>query len=541
MGFFKDLLSSKRFIGAASISGLAYFFTNSYPTLLSTAAVMTAGFIGWELGGSIGEKKLKNQYVYYNYKKNGSYPNFLFSNSKIKWTSFEIINSFLNKEKNEKNFYVNEFRFDNKVKQYFNLINKHLAKKAEQQELKLNWEDLKKGNLILGKMGSGKTKFIQNIINQWLKTNRKMVIHDTKGEFVSYYYNEDTDYILNYLDIRGAYWDFFEDIDRGLSIEKVKNFFNLYFHAVNGESNDKFWENNAAQRFEKFFYEMLFDVANSNEEDKFYSFLKRLKRYFLEAKNNDNNRTEKSISTTLESAVDIFFKQYTQKKLNRKKFLITEFFESKSSKVFLHTISEVSEANTPFLSALLTVIIKHQLSFEEKAKEENYVLYVLDEYLKFFNLLDKNMKKELHTLARSYGILLLPAIQFLPKNEEARQILTASYQNLFVFKVSDLDTLKYLEKLTQIQVETRNKFNRKETDFKTEKISLLSSDFIQSLKQFRHISYIEKNGVKLLYEAYTKDTKNEEINKTYIADQDFHKYYYQFSKDIEEQVLAENF
>ena len=532
-------------LGTSAISASVSYFLVKYGLMLHSnniaysVAAITA-IAGWELGGSIGEKKLKNKCVYYNYKRNGSYPNFLFSNSKIRWTSFETINSFLNKEKNKKNFYVNEFRFDNKVKRYFNLINKHLAKKAEQQELKLSWEDLKKGNLILGKMGSGKTKFIQNIINQWLKTNRKMVIHDTKGEFVSYYYNKDTDYILNYLDERGAYWDFFEDIDNGLSIEKVKNFFKLYFHAVNGESNDKFWENNAAQRFEKFFYEMLFDVANSNEEDKFYSFLKRLKRYFSEAKNNDD-KTEKSISTTLESAVDIFFKQYTQKKLNRKKFLITEFFESKSSKVFLHTISEVSEANTPFLSALLTVIIKYQLSFEEKAKEENYVLYVLDEYLKFFNLLDKNMKEELHTLARSYGILLLPAIQFLPKNEEARQILTASYQNLFVFKVSDLDTLKYLEELTQIQVETRNKFDRKETDFKTEKISLLSSDFIQSLKQFRHISYIEKSGVKLLYEAYTKDTKNEEINKTYIADQDFHKYYYQFSKDIEEQVLAENF
>jgi len=539
MGLLEDLLSSNKFIGAATASCLTYFFTNDYSTLLSAAsAAAFAG--GWEFGGSIGEKKLKNQYVYYNYKKNGSYPNFLFSNSKIKWTSFENISYFLNKEKNEKNFYVNEFRFSDKVKRYFNLINKHLAKKAEQQELKLSWEDLKKGNLILGKMGSGKTKFIQNIINQWLKTNRKMIIHDTKGEFASYYYNEDTDYILNYLDTRGAYWDFFEDIDRGLSIEKVKNFFNLYFHAVNGESNDKFWENNATQRFEKFFYEMLFDIANSNEEDKFYSFLKRLKRYFSEAKNNDD-KTEKSISVTLESAVDIFFKQYTQKKLNRKRFLITEFFESKNSKIFLHTISEVSEANTPFLGALLTLIIKYQFSFAEKAKEEDYVLYVLDEYLKFFNLLDKNMKEELHTLARSAGILLLPAIQFLPKNEEARQILTASYQNLFVFKVSDLDTLKYLEELTQTQVETRNKFDKKETDFKTEKIFLLSSDTIQSLKQFRHIAYIEEKGIKLLYEAYTKDAKNEEINKTYIADQNFHKYYYQFSKDIEEQALAENF
>lgn len=60
--------------------------------------------------------------------------------------------------------------------------------------------------LISGGTGSGKTNCFHHILPQIRKTGQKAVIVDTSGEFVSKYYREGKDLLLNPFDARGLPW-----------------------------------------------------------------------------------------------------------------------------------------------------------------------------------------------------------------------------------------------------------------------------------------------------------------------------------------------
>lgn len=521
-----NILDSLKLWGGGLAGGVA--FASGLHSL-----TLPAFFLGWEIGGCFEDVKVKDRIVRAWYSENGSFPNYIFSKSKLSFTKYYFVKNLLSKK--DKKFYLDNFRFDFSIKNNLNLVNKFLASKAEKRDLYMSWEDLKRGSLILGNMGSGKTEFFKNIIVQWLETNKRMVVHDTKAEFTSYFFHNENDYIINSLDERGAFWDFFEDIENGLSVELVYQFFDAYFYAVAGESNDKFWSQSAFLRFKEYFNRAL----KSTESDKYKVLLFEIERYFNEV-NQKNNKTEQSIAKTLEVAIDTFQKQYTQKVLGRKKFLVTEFFKNQNSKLFLQTVSEVSKENTPFLTAFLEVLFRYQLTNFEKAPEEEFTLYVLDEYLTFFEKMKEDLRTELHTKARSYGILLLPAVQYLPKDDKLKQNLTGSFQNLFVFNLSDLDTIKYVEELTKIKVETRNKFNKNETDFSEKELNLVDKSYIQSLKPGEHFTFI-LGGMNVLYKGYTKLPKVAEITKGYIKDNKFNDALINVVKDLKEEVLLEQF
>ena len=504
------------------------------------AAIPFAAFAAYQIGGFIDEKKIKDKIFYGNYKQNGSYLNYYFANNHIKFTKFEFVKDLLVREKNEDNFYLDNFKFDDEVKKNFNMLNSHLAKKAEKEEIRLNWTDLKKGSLIVGKMGMGKSEFLKSIIMQWLKTGRKIVIHDTKGEFTSFFYDEKTDFILNMVDKRGFYWDFFEDIAKGMKPgDVIKIFFTAYFRAVEGESNDKFWEKAAYKQFKKIFNKVLFDKSIKTE-DKYEIFLIKLSKYFKDTENGDN-KMKQSISATLETACDIFYESYTLKKLGRKKFSIMDFFwKDTQSKLFLHTISKVQEEITPYISAFLELLFKYQLTYFQEAEKEQFVLYILDEYLSFFELMNVRTRTEVHTKARSAGALLLPAVQYLPADEKVAQNLTASLANIVIFKMTDNRMIKFLEDLTKTTIETRSKVN-KDTDFNRQEVSIVRNEMIQALGTGEHIFITEKNSKKIIYKGYTKQTKINEVAKTFDEDIGLDEAINNETNRLEELAVAENF
>ena len=506
---------------------------------VAPAAIPFAAFVGYQLGGFIDEKKIKDKIFYGNYQQNGSYLNYYFANNNIKFTKLEFVKDLMQKE-NEDNFYLNNFRFDSKVKRHFNLLNRYLANKAEAKEIRLNWSDLKRGNLIVGKMGTGKSEFLKNIIVQWLETGRKIVVHDTKGEFTSFFYDEETDFILNMSDKRGFYWDFFEDIAKGMKPGDVLNiFFKAYFKATNGESNDKFWETASYIRFQEIFNEVVFDETIKTE-NKYEVFLIKLTKYFKDTLAN-NNKTEQSIAITLQTACNIFYESYALKKLGRKKFSIMDFFFTENkSKVFLQTISKTQKEITPFISAFLELLFRYQLTYFESAKKEQFILYVLDEYLSFFNLMDEKTRTEVHTKARSAGALLLPAVQYLPSDDKVAQDLTASLINIVAFNMTDNKMIKYLEDMTKTTIETRSKVE-KETDFSRQEVNIVNNEIIQELGVGKHIFITEKNGKKIIYQGYTKQAHTNTIAKTFDEDVKLDETVYREKKRLEELAVAENF
>jgi len=451
---------------------------------------------------------------------NGSYPNLkkLHGNS-IKWTKATYLLKKYTKKK--KDVYINSFKYmDTSFDSYFSVLGGLIKNWIETIKLGINWEDFKKGSLIVGAMGQGKTIFYINIITQFAKTNRRMIIHDTKGEYTELFYRENKDFIINHLDGRGAYWDFYIDNDRGLAVSLVLDFFHAYFIAVAGDVADKYWSTMAAKRFEEYFNE----IKINNEvaiDDKMEYFLITILEYFTIVKES-SNKTEQSIVATLEASLDIFLKMLFMKKKHQKGegdyklFLFSDYFDKENdSRIFLHSIEEVSRVNTPFISAFISILYRIQLSITNPAPS-SYILYALDEYLTFYSLLSQDLKKSLHTKSRSTGALLLPGIQYLPRNEDDRKNLLSSIENLYYFAVTDPDTKKTFNNfIGQVRFSRSNKRNKEKTEFREEKIELIDDNIINTLPVGHHIAFYPKSNAAL-YVGYTLYEKLPKIADGYI-------------------------
>ena len=500
--------------GLALGAGLSYM--SAIPAFIPLGALL-----GWQLASFWSEKEIDGEKIIDGTPgENGSYPNYLraLPNS-IRWTKANSVRQRLSKKK--ESFYINNFRFtDRRIKNHFSFFPSIFARQIEKKDLLFDWEKLKKGSLIVGSMGQGKTVFMLNIMQQFAQTNRRMVIHDTKGEFTEYFYREDKDYIVNHLEQRGIYWDFFQDNDNGLPVSLILDFFHAYFLAVAGDKGDKFWSTMAALRFEEIF-NMVKTNTDIASQDKMGIFIKAIMQYFKTVKKGQD-RTEQSIATTLESSFDIFVKMlYMREHATQggyRAFLFTDFFEKDvDSRIFLHTIEEVSRENIPFVVAFLSLLFKIQLSQTSVTKEQ-YILYSLDEYLTFFSLLDSDIKKSLHTKARSTGGLLLPAIQYLPQEEEDRKNLLSSVENMFLFAITDTDTQKNLQeffgktKITRLQKGSNPK---EKPDLREEEIELIDDNVIKILETGHHIAYMPKDKATL-YVGYTRYPSVRQTQEGYI-------------------------
>ncbi len=550
MGLFDDLLENPKFLTAAGLSLTAYFLLNDKANTISLLhnqkiefSIVAATFlIGWQLGGSFSKKYIKDRVIYENYKNNGSYPNFKNTDfSNVRFTPYDKVAEHFNAELND--FYLNNFRFSNIIKRNLNFVNRYLANKAEKRDLFYSWEALKGGkNLIIGSSGAGKSVFLTNILYQWLLTQRRAVIYDIKGEFTSYFYNQDTDYILNFDDERGFYWDFFEDIENGLKANLVIQFFDALFKALVTKTNDEFWQNSAAKKFKEILKNVLYDETIATEE-KMNKFVEKIFEYLEEVKSG-NNRLKQSIAATLEININLFAKNAMLSK-KRKKFLITDFFQKQNTKLFLHNFQVNANELTPFLTAFLTILLKYQLTFFEKCDEKDYTLYLIDEYLTFYTLFDKRFREDVHNLARSKGILLLPAIQYLPQQKEAGALF-ANIENLFIFKLDEIETIKKVQELVgKVQIKTAERTKKKLLDeslrqINTNETYLIDANMLKTLKKGEHFTYILSQAI--LYKAYVQYTSFKEINKTYLEDKTLDEEFYHYIKERKENAkISSNF
>ncbi|BAF70793.1 type IV secretion system DNA-binding domain-containing protein [Nitratiruptor sp. SB155-2] len=537
--FWEWLFTDMRPLGAGMFGFSAYGMFEHEP--LVAPIVISSVIAGAEIGGCFGTVKIGDDYVDRWYANNGSFKNFIgLKNQSIRWTPFSKISYFLPSKKRDDNFYVDNFRFeDEQIKYKLNFLNKILANRAEKQDRHMSWDMLKKGSLILGSMGQGKTEFLNNIIVQWIDTNRKMVIHDTKGEFTSWYYRKGKDYIINHLDRRGVYWDFFEDNEKGLPYPLISEFFQSYFIAVAGDKGDKFWQEMAGKRFKEVFEELKLQNDVPSHE-KMEILAKELLAYLSYAKAS-GNKTEQSIASTLEASLDIFLKFAYMAKNERRKILLTEFFKSEDSRIFLHTIAVGEKDNAPFITAFLTVMMRYQLTYFDKAPKEQWILYVLDEYLTFFEKMSEDIRRSVHTKARSYGMLLLPALQYLPSDEKLKEVLTGSIENMWIFAGTNSDTNDEIKKMTgkvQINDVSKKKDDKYDETLYTQKEHyLLSDNILKEMEPGEHISFFPKKSV--IYFGYTEQVEVKPISKDYIEEKKEENSFIQFKRELAEKAEKE--
>ncbi|MBS0272288.1 MAG: type IV secretion system DNA-binding domain-containing protein [Proteobacteria bacterium] len=190
---------------------------------------------------------------------------------------------------------------------------KLLRRKGEASDLHLETLPLIKDKetshlLLTGTTGSGKTNAFHILLPQIRRRNDRAIIVDVTGTYISRYYNEETDFILNPLDIRSESWHPWADC----SLDSHYDVLATSFIPESYHSKDPFWDNASRAVFKtalrKYASQGILDINQlttfllSASSKEFEDFFKGTEAATFACK--DNEKTTQSIRSVLSSQIE---------------------------------------------------------------------------------------------------------------------------------------------------------------------------------------------------------------------------------------------
>jgi len=452
----------------------------------------------------------------------GSLPNPKDIKRGYKWTNVYDL-KFKFKRNDENTVYINNFKLDDDFVEKSRIPN-FMKKRAENTAIYFKKINLTQGLLLVGKMSAGKTEFYTSILNQ--KFYNRAVIHQVKaGDFVKVFYRKNIDILFSPYDRRGYIWDVLSE-DEGI----IKTFFENYTNAVMGDKKDFF--SATAQRL----YNELAQKINTIYKDetpanKWLLFIKSIKDMFIEMDSGSQN-SKKDVKGTMEAMIEpLEIMAYKMQNPKQKFFVINDFFEKKNQcKLILDNIPKYEKSLIPLFAAFTACLSQVQVSRLDT--KTDLTIYALDEYLSFIEVIDDASKKRLHTLIRSKGGIMMPAVQYIPKdNKKLQQMLTSSAYAWIYFSGIDDESINHL-KNTVGEVEysykeenvsySKGERNRSYST-KNAKDFVIYNELLNGLgEKYEHIVYLPNH--KMLYKGYTPQSNLRIIAKESILTNDIQEF-----------------
>ncbi len=114
---------------------------------------------------------------------------------------------------------------------------------------------------IVGRPGVGKTVFLSQVLERLKERGERGIVYDFKGDYVSRFYNPDTDILFNPLDRRCLGWSIFNEITTAMDIDAIAH--SLIPQALMG---DPFWNDAARDVFAGILHYLYQGGAKSNAD-----------------------------------------------------------------------------------------------------------------------------------------------------------------------------------------------------------------------------------------------------------------------------------
>lgn len=499
--------------------------------------------IGILLLGWIFKTKQENGFIYAKFpfahrNVGGSLPNPMKIKKGYRWTPARVLKPKF-KQNSKNTVFIDTFRFDADYA-YDSNISSICKKKAEKTKIYFDPLKMTQGVLLVGKMGAGKTEFYFNILNQ--KFYNRAVIHQVKaGDFAETLLRKQ-DMLFSPYDKRGYLWDIMSE-NEGI----LKTFFENYANATMGDKKD-FFSATANRLYNELAQQVRTKYKDESSEKKWLLFIKAIKDLFLEMDSGSQN-SKKDVKGTMEAIIEpLELMAYKMQDKRQKRFVIKDFFERKNqTKLILDNIPEFEKSLTPLFTAFTACLSQVHTSMQDS--KTDFTLYALDEYLSFAQIMDEASKKRLHTLIRSKGGILMPAVQYIPKDDKKlQQLLTSSAYAWIYFSVIEDETINLLKhsvgeteySYTEIN-ESRDSKNKKSTSSSTknERTYLIYNELLNGLgDKFEHIVYLPNH--KMLYKGYTPQVSLMPIAKKQMPVNLSEFYKLKYSKENEEKKDVEN-
>jgi type IV secretory pathway TraG/TraD family ATPase VirD4 len=369
---------------------------------------------------------------------------------------------------------------------------------GSEYEAKYKQKDIDKGGIIeigdkfiplrnitehvftVGRPGVGKSLHFYYVLKQLKEMKSKAIVYDFKGDFISKFYDPDTDLIFNPLDMRCLQWNLFNDIDKNTSESRQRDYINSISSSLVTENignQDRFWTDGARRvlravikevnmmskkalpfRNNKQIYrELIGDWGRISEivEDHDPG-----ARAFIAKP--DSNQTMGIMAVLSEYTEALFYMQDISGN-----FSIADWVEKKGDEegggfIFVSSYASIRDTIKPVLSLFIDLLIKEILGRKDNLDRRIYMF--LDEIgtLQFLPSIVEAL-----TQGRSKGLSLWPAIQDIGQlkniyGDNLTQTIVNACGTRVIFSLADYETAEnfsnqigeaeYLEELAGVSI-----------------------------------------------------------------------------------------
>lgn len=232
--------------------------------------------------------------------------------------------------------------------------------------------------VVVGKSGCGKTNAVNQVIERLRERGERAVIYDSKGDFISTFYDSDRDLIFNPLDRRSVRWTLFNDI-------RIKPDIDAIATSQIPPSDDRenpFWKNTARGVFAAClsFLQREGNTRNSDiwrllttDDDVIADCLKDSGEMAAKYLSKPDSDTAKSIISTMMSHLGSY--EYLAALDGR--FSITDWVREGKGFLFISSYSDIRDTLKPLISLFLDQLSMRLLALPECPSRKTF--FILEE------------------------------------------------------------------------------------------------------------------------------------------------------------------
>jgi len=303
--------------------------------------------------------------------------------------------------------------------------------------------------LIVGRPGTGKTVCISQILERLKERKAKGIVYDFKGDYLSKFYDPETDIIFNPLDIRSMGWTVFNEVETFMDIDSI-----AYSLIPPAYQADPFWNDAARDVFAGIMHYLYQQRRRTNRDiwEAVTAPGKDIAGWLKKTKGGERGyRYIEDASSKQAMGVFAVMMQYTKSFEYMAKsdgnFSLREWVnESKDGLIFVTNYEDVQDTLRPVLSLFVDLLGRRLLSLEEDYNRR--LFFLIDE---FGTLQRLSTILRLLTLSRSKGGSVWLGIQDTGQidkiySHELRQAITNACGSSVIFAVADPDTSEFLSK-----------------------------------------------------------------------------------------------
>ncbi|MCS7214963.1 MAG: type IV secretion system DNA-binding domain-containing protein [Thermodesulfovibrio sp.] len=311
--------------------------------------------------------------------------------------------------------------------------------------------------LIVGRPGTGKTTLLNQVLEVLRKRGNKAIIHDFKGDYLSYFYDPDTDIIFNPLDSRSVNWCLFSEIEMMPDVDSIAT-------SMIPESfrEDKFWIDAARDVFSSIIYYLKMTKQETNQaiwehvtktEQEMLQLMQQAVASGVEhAKKalgylqgyEKGSKVASDVLSTMRQYTNCFqYMTHLQSDFSIKKWLEND----SAGFIFITNYANLRDTLKPILSLFIDTALKHLLSLTES--RERRVFFILDEFASL-----QRLTSIVRTLeqGRSKGASVWIATQDISQlqklySHETANTIANTTNTIVSFALNDPNSCEYMSKV----------------------------------------------------------------------------------------------